>query len=134
MDGLEVYTFRIDEKDLELTPDPSTGLSRVADANIEFKVEPRSGATIDTVSITSVSLLHPQAGKTPMFVSSIRFTDENVAESTSDGKSARSKLITFGICLPWTILIVGIVVFVAGISLYGFFCWRRMKAKEAVGG
>jgi hypothetical protein len=131
VEGLEVYLFTISGTDLALTPDPQSGLPRVSDAHIELKVEPRSGATVDTVSQTSVSLMHPQAGKMPMFVSTISFTDDNVARSVSDARAARTQLIMVGSYMPWLVMGLGMLLTLAGISLYGLFCWRRMRAAEA---
>jgi hypothetical protein len=131
VDGLQVYRYVIDAKDMQLTPDSQSGLPRVADAHIEIMVEPRSGATVDTASQTSISLIHPQAGKTPMFISLLEYTDENVAMSTSDAKSARSTLNLAGTTLPWLLMALGIFFVVDGTVLYGLFCWKRMKAKKA---
>lgn len=131
VNGVAVYQFDIDVKDVQLTPDATSGLPRVFDAHIEFKVEPRSGATVDTVSQTSISMLHPQAGKTPMFISAVEFSDDNVTRSASDAKDSRSKLVLLGTTLPWLILVLGIFFVVDGTLLYGWFCWKRQKAKKA---
>ena len=130
VDGLEVYLFTIDGADLGLPLDPQSGLPRVSDAHIKMKVEPRSGATVDTVSQTSISLMHPQAGKMPMFISNLSFTDDNVASSVSDAKSAKTQLIMVGSYMPWLVMGLGMLFALFGIFLYGLFCWRRMRAAQ----
>jgi len=126
VDGLQAYRFIIDEADLPLPPDPQSGLLRVSDVRVEAHVEPRCGATVATVSHSTVSLIHPQAGKTPMFVSTISFTDDNVARSVSDAKSARIKLILIGSYVPWLVMGLGMLFGLYSMLLYGVFRWRRM--------
>ena len=128
IDGLEVYLYIIDEGDLPLPADPQSGLPPVSDVRVEAHVESRSGSTVDTVSQSAVSFIHPQAGKTPMFVSTISFTDDNVTRSVSDAKSARTKLILVGSYMPWLVMGLGMLFALFGIFLYGVFCWRRTRA------
>lgn len=128
IDGLEVYLYIIDEGDLPLPADPQSGLPRVSDVRVEAHVESRSGSTVDTVSQSAVSFIHPQAEKTPMFVSTISFTDDNVTRSVSDAKSARTKLILVGSYMPWLVMGLGMLFALFGTFLYGLFCWRRMRA------
>ena len=128
IEGIEAYLYIIDEVDLPLPPDPQSGLPRVSDVRVEAHMEPRSGATVDTVSRSAISFMHPQAGKTPMFVSTISFTDDNVTRSVSDAKSARTKLILVGSYMPWLVMGLGMLFALFGTFLYGLFCWRRMRA------
>jgi len=126
--GLHAYRFVISVTDSELPPDPQSGLLRVSDVRVEAHVEPRCGATVDTVSQSTVSFIHPQAGKTPMFVNTISFTDDNVVRSVSDAKSARTRLILVGSYMPWLVMGLGMLFALFGTFLYGLFCWRRMRA------
>ncbi len=128
IDNLEVYQFTVNVVDSELPADPESGLRRVADVHIEYLVEPRSGRTVDMTSQSSISLVDPQKGKTPLFISTIGFTDDSVARSVSDAKSARIKLILIGSYVPWLVMGLGMLFALYSMLLYGVFRWRRMHA------
>lgn len=126
IDGLEVYRFIVDVQDSELPADPESGLPRVSDVRIEYQVEPRSSRTVDMTSQVTISLVDPEEGKTPLFISTISFTDDSVARAISDAKTARIKLILLGSYVPWLVMGLGMLFGLYSMLLYGVFRWRGM--------
>ena len=127
LDGLSVMRFKIDEKDLPLGVHPTLGLPLVLDSDISVTVEPRSGRVVDVVDhATVVSLVHPQRGKQPVFVSDIEFTQETVDRKLEAAKSDRNRLVRFGSTVPWTLMGLGIF-----LALFGAFLIALPRLRKA---
>ncbi len=91
-EGLTVYNFKIDVQGIDIGIDEATGLPRTMDVLTELKVEPISGIPVDTTTTTTVKLDMGQ-GPMPVYINSMSFTDDTVADMVDTASSARSLIL-----------------------------------------
>ena len=132
LDQLEVFVFKIDEKDnRSLGTHPNLGLPLVLDSDITLKVEPRTGRVIDLEEhATTVSIDHPQRGKIPVFISDIEYTQETVNAQIESAKADRVKLVWLGRNVPWTAIGLGIVLALSGAILLLVTTLMRARVRD----
>ena len=78
--NLKVFAFEINEQDLDIGTQAGTGLPQVLDVDISLKVEPVSGATVDTESNSTYSVVLAPGMKVPYYISSVSFTEDTIAD------------------------------------------------------
>jgi len=114
--GLTVYEFEISDQDRDIGKQTGTGLDQVMDTDINMKVEPVSGTTVDTSSDSTRSVVI--AGReVPYYISSISFTDETVDELVDTAKGARSLILWATVYGFWTAIGVGVVLIAVGVVI-----------------
>jgi hypothetical protein len=92
IDGLDVYTFITDEKDIEYGTHPGTGLPLFIDLVIEEKVEPHTGITVFGKSTRTVKV--ELAGKkTTAMIITQEYSPETTAAKVSDAKHYKTMLL-----------------------------------------
>ena len=131
LEGLEVMVFQISASDRPMGSHPTLGLPLVADSEITLWVEPNSGRVVDVdESATTVSAVHPTAGKLTVFVSAVDLTDKSVSEQVEAAKDDKSQLTLYGTTIPYVLIVVGILAAVAGIVV--LVLGRTKAASETV--
>ncbi len=120
--GLKVFNFKISEQDLDIGKQEGTGLDQVMDTEINMKVEPVSGTTVDTESNMTRSLVR-DGRKIPVYISSIAFTDNTVTDLVDTAADARSMLLWATVYGFWIAIGVGIVLIAVGVVI-------AIRAKE----
>ena len=113
--GLTVFTFEISEQDLDIGTQQGTGLSQVLDVVVDLKVEPVSGVTVDTGSVNAINIVPAPGMKMPVYISSLRFTDDMIADLVDTARSARSMLLWAKVYGFWLVIGVGIVLTLVGV-------------------
>jgi len=114
--GLKVFTFKISELDLDIGTDAETGLSQVLDMVIKMKVEPVSGTTVSSESITILNVAPVPNMKVAVYVSALDFADVTIADLVDTAKSARTKLLWAKVYGFWLAIGVGGVLTLVGIA------------------
>jgi hypothetical protein len=113
--GLQVFTFMISEQDLGIAAQAGTGLPQVLDIVTEMKVEPVSGTTVDTQSDTTIKIVPAANMKQPVYVSSLRFTEDTAAGLVDTAKNARTALLWAEVYGFWLVIGLGIALILAGV-------------------
>jgi hypothetical protein len=81
----------------------------------ELKVEPVSGTTVRSESDTTIKLM-PQPGMNiPVYISSLRFTDDTITDLVDTAQSARTGLLWSRIYGFWLGIGVGIILTLVGV-------------------
>jgi len=91
--GLRVFTFKISELDLDIGVQAESGLPQVLDTVIEMKVEPVSGTTVASNSITIIKIIPSPGMKVSVYVSSLEFAEDTTADLVDTARSARTALL-----------------------------------------
>jgi hypothetical protein len=112
--GLKVFTFKIGELDLDMGTQSGTNLPQVMDAIVRLKVEPISGVTVDTESLTLMKIIPMPGLKTPFYISSLSFTNDTIADFIDTAGSARSMILWATVYGFWSGIGVGIVLTLVG--------------------
>jgi len=92
--GLKVFTFEINEQDLDIGIYEAANMPQVLDISVNMKVEPLSGTTVYSESLTTIKVVATPDMKVAVYVSDIRFTDDTIADLVDTAKSARTALLT----------------------------------------
>ncbi len=114
-EGLTVFVFQISEQDLGIGTQEGTGLPQVLDIVVDLKVEPVSGTTVHTESVNAINIVPAPGMKVPVYVSSLTFTDDTIADLVDTARSARSMLIWAKVYGFWLVIGVGIVLTLVGV-------------------
>ena len=113
--GLRVFAFEISEQELDIGTQQGTGLPQVLDVVVVLKVEPVSGVTVYTESVNAINIVPAPGMKMPVYVSSLRFTDDTIADLVDTARSARSMLLWAKVYGFWLVIGVGIVLTLVGV-------------------
>lgn len=114
-EGLTVFAFKINEQDLDIGTQEGTGLPQVLDIVVDMKVEPVSGTTVYTESVNAINIVPAPGMKMPVYVSSLSFTDDTIADLVDTAGSARSMLLWARVYGFWLGIGVGIVLTLVGV-------------------
>ncbi len=114
-EGLTVFVFKISEQDLDIGTQQGTGLPQVLDIVVDMTVEPVSGATVHTESVNAINIVPAPGIKMPVYVSSLRFTDDTIVDLVDTARSARSMLLWARVYGFWQVIGVGIVLTLVGV-------------------
>ncbi len=113
-EDLMVYNFKIDVQGIDIGIDEATGLPRTMDILTELKVEPMSGIPVDTTTTTTVKLDMGQ-GPMPVYINSMSFTDDTVADMVDTASSARSLILWATVYGFWIVIGLGAVLTLGGV-------------------
>lgn len=115
--GLTVFRFKIEEHDLDMGIDPESGQPLAFDAVIDLWVEPVSGCTVDTESVTSIKVVPSPGMEIPSYISSISFTDDTVDKFVDRAASARSMLLWATVYGFWIAIGLGCALILGGVVM-----------------
>jgi hypothetical protein len=115
VDDLTVYAFQVEEEDIELGNYPGTDFSQTLDVTINMKVEPLSGTTIFSQSITTIKVTYTPEMIIPVYISSIHFTDSTISEMIDTARNARTMLLWATLYGFWTAIGLGLALILAGV-------------------
>ncbi len=113
--GLTVYNFKIDSKDLPAGIMAGTGLPQTMDILTEIKVEPVSGIPIFTASTTTIKAPLIPDTAVPIFVNYMAFTSDTTNEMVDLAKSTSSLILWASVYGVWIVVGLGSVLTLAGI-------------------
>ena len=116
IDGLDVYTFITDEKDIAYGTHPATGLPLFIDLVIEEKVEPHTGITVYGKSTRTVKVELAGKKATAMIITQ-EYSAETTAEKVSDAKHYKTQLLWATKYGLWAGISFGIICLLAGCAL-----------------
>ena len=125
--GLRVFTFKISELDIDIGTQAESGLPQVLDTVIEMKVEPVSGTTVASDSITIIKVIPSPGMKVSVYVSSLTFTEETTTDLVDTARSARTALLWARVYGFWLGIGLGVV-----LTLVGVLGAIRSRSREAV--
>ena len=112
---LTVFTFRVSEQGLDIGTQAGTGLPQVLDIVVDMKVEPVSGTTVHSESLNTRKVVPAPGMEMPVFISSLTFTDDTIADLVDTAGSARSMLLWARVYGFWLVIGVGIVLTLVGV-------------------
>ncbi len=107
--GLTVYNFKIDSKDLPAGTMAGTGLPQTMDVLTEIKVEPVSGIPVFTASTTTLKAPLAPGTTVPIFVNYMAFTSDTTSEMVDLAKSTSSLILWASVYGVWIVIGLGVV-------------------------
>ncbi len=113
--GLRVFIFEISEQDLEIAAEPTSGFPQAFDIATQMKVEPVSGATVHSHSVTAINIVPAPGMKQPIYISDLTFTDDTIADLLDTAKGARTGLLWARVYGFWLVIGLGIVLTLVGV-------------------
>lgn len=113
--GLKVFTFEISEQDLDIGTEQRSGLPQVLDMGVNMKVEPVSGATVYSESLTTIKVVPAPGMAQPIYISSIRFTGDTITDLVDTAGSARTQLLWARVYGFWLGIGLGILLTLVGV-------------------
>ena len=114
-EGLTVFAFQISEQDLDIGTQQGTGLPQVLDIVVALKVEPVSGVTVHTESVSAINIVPAPSMKMPIYISNLSFTEDTIADLVDTARSARSMLLWAKVYGFWIVIGVGIILTLVGV-------------------
>jgi len=112
---LKVFTFEINERELDIGTEKVSGLPQVLDIKVKMKVEPVSGTTVYSESLTIINVMPVPKLFVPIYISSIKFTDDTIADLVDTAVSARTQLLWARVYGFWLGIGLGAVLTVVGV-------------------
>ena len=113
--GLKVFTFEINEQDLDIGTEERSGLDQLLDISVKMKVEPVSGTTVYSESINTIKIVATPEMIVTIYISDIKFTDDTITDLVDIAGSARTQLLWARVYGFWLVLGLGIVLTLAGV-------------------
>lgn len=111
-EGLTVYAFQVNEQGLDIGTHPDYGVALVLDTIINLKIEPVTGTTVYSESVTTNKI----AGTTdPVYISSIQFTEDTIAYLVDTASSNRGMLLWGSVYGFWIVIGLGIALMLVGV-------------------
>ncbi len=115
---LKVFAFEIEEQDLGIGTDESTGLPQVVDIDISLKVEPLTGTTVYTASKSTYSVVLPDETKSTYYISDIVFNDDTIDYLVDDASGNRNMILWASVYGFWIAIGVGATLIVTGVVMF----------------
>lgn len=115
--GITVYNFKIDSKNLDAGTMEGTGLLQTMDVLTEIKVEPVSGVPVYTASTTTVKAPLMSGDPIPIYVNYFAFTSETTDEMVGLAESTSSMILWASFYGFWIAIAVGVVLIVVGVVM-----------------
>lgn len=115
VDDLTVYAFQVEEEGIDLGYYPGTNFQQTVDVTINMKVEPLSGTTVFSQSITNIKVEYAPEMTIAVYVSSIHFTNATISEMLDTASGARTILLWATVYGFWTMIGVGLVLILVGV-------------------
>jgi hypothetical protein len=112
---LTVYAFQVNEDDVELGNYPGTSFPQTLDTTINMKVEPVSGTTVYSQSVTTIKVTYAPGMTAPVYISDIHFTDDTIDEMVDTASSARTMMLWASVYGFWIVIGIGIVLMLVGV-------------------
>ena len=113
--GLRVFTFKVSELGLDIGTQSGTDLPQVLDTVIRLKVEPVSGVTVYSESLIIIKIVIVSGLEAPVYISSLKFTDDTITGLVDTASSARSMLHWAKVYGFWLVIGVGVVLTLVGV-------------------
>ena len=113
--GITVYNFKIDSKDLPAGTMAGTDLPQTMDVLTEIKVEPVSGVPVYTASTTTMKAPLMPGTTVPIFVNYMAFTSDTTNEMVDTASSARSLILWTTVYGFWIAIGLGAVLTLGGV-------------------
>jgi hypothetical protein len=115
VDNLTVYAFQVSEEGIDLGDYPGTTFPQSLDVIINMKVEPVSGTTVFSQSITTIKVAYSSEMIIPVYISSIQFTEDTISEMVDTASSARTMILWASVYGFWIVVALGIILILAGL-------------------
>lgn len=115
-EGLKVYSFKIDVKDIDAGIYEALGAPQTKDVYVEIKVEPVSGVPVYSRSMTTVKVAMGPDMVVPIFISDIEYTSETIDEMVDTAKSTRSLILWASVYGFWIVIGLGALLLIIGFS------------------
>lgn len=100
----------------------------ILDYSVEIYVEPTSGIVIDRTDTATLSYI--DGDKSPIFMSTIKFTEQTRLDNINKAKERKRQLTIYGFYSPYAMIILGILLVVASIGFYLKILSLRYKARK----
>jgi hypothetical protein len=113
--GITVYIFKIDSKDLPAGTMAGTDLPQTMDVLTEIKVEPVSGIPVYTASTTTMKAPLMPDTMVPIFVNYMAFTSDTTNEMIDTASSTRSLILWASVYGFWIAIGLGAVMTLGGV-------------------
>lgn len=110
--GLGVLVFEIDEANIPIGPEPTSGMELYLSPRITLWIEPSSGTVVNQTSetITSIEMV---GAMMPVQIANVDYAEETIVDLMGTAWSARSMLLWFRTLLPWITIGVGAVLVIS---------------------
>jgi hypothetical protein len=112
---LTVYDFQVNEEGIDLGTYQGTSFPQTLDTTINMKVEPVSGTTVFSQSVTTIKVTMAPGMTMPVYISSIQFTDDTIDEMVDTARDARTMILWATFYGFWIVIAIGIVLILAGL-------------------
>ena len=113
--GVKVFTFEMNEEDLDIGTHPTANMPQLLDVSVKMKVEPVSGTTVYSESINTIKIVATPEMIVTIYISDIKFTDDTITDLVDIAGSARTQLLWAKVYGFWLCLGLGIVLMLVGV-------------------
>jgi len=110
--GLSVLVFEIDETDIPIGTEPTSGMELYLSPKITLWIEPSSGTVVNQTSetVTSINFMGTMM---PVQVANVDYAEETIVDLMDTARSARTMLLWFRTLLPWITIGIGAVLVIS---------------------
>ena len=104
--GLGVLVFEIDEADIPIGTEPTSGMELYLSPRITLWIEPSSGTVVNQTSETTTSI-NFMGTMMPVQIANVDYAEETIVDLMGTAQSARTMLLWFRTLLPWITIGLG---------------------------
>ena len=110
--GLSVLVFEIDETDIPIGTEPTSGMELYLSPKITLWIEPSSGTVVNQTSetVTSIDMM---GTRVPVQIANVDYAEETIVDLMDTARSARTMLLWFRTLLPWITIGIGAVLVIS---------------------
>jgi len=110
--GLGVLVFEIDEADIAIGTEPTSGMELYLSPKITLWIEPSSGTVVNQTSETTTSIDF-MGSMMPVQIANVDYAEETIIDLMGTAGSARTTLLWFRTLLPWITIGLGAVLVIS---------------------
>lgn len=113
-EGLDVYNFKIDVKDIDGGIYEALGAPQTIDVYVEIKVEPVSGVPVYSRSMTTLKIAMGPGMVVPMFISDITYNSDTIDEMVETAESTKTLILWASVYGFWILIGLGALLLLLG--------------------
>jgi len=127
--GLGVLVFEIDEADIPIGTEPTSGMELYLSPKLTLWIEPSSGTVVNQTSETTTSIDF-MGTMMPVQIANVDYAEETIVDLMGTAHSARTMLLWFRTLVPWMAIGFGTVLVISSATIVAVRDVRKARAKK----
>jgi len=127
--GMSVFVFEIDEADIPIGTEPTSGMELYLSPRITLWIEPSSGTVVNQTSETTTSIDF-MGTMMPVQISNVDYAERTIEDLMDIGSGAHTMLLWFRTLIPWIAIGFGMFLVASSATLVAVRDIRKARARK----